>query len=323
MLKGAMASHQTHSANPPKLVKTCSIWRALEAVGDVPTLLILESIWLGDYRFNTIKSRTCLSKPLIAERLNRLVANDVLVRRCYCNKPTRYEYRLTNKGRDLFPVMMMLLRWENIWSANRTQLPVTLTHIDCGHTVSPEPICDHCRQIVRPHDIDWREGPGLDMVEADYTRRRQHRNRQAIAQNLSLLTDSAELLGDRWAGLVMRAIFTNRTRFDQILEDSAMASNILSDRLAWLVENGFLKARLYHISPDRFEYHATAKSFDYLPVLLMLQRWGDLYYGSDAGPPAILHHKTCGARLALIAGCAACHGELNLTNVAMTLSPHR
>ncbi len=314
-----MPNSQARTQESPKLVRTCSIWRVLEVVGDVPTLLILESIWLGDLRFDAIKARTCLSKPLIAERLKKLVASGILERRLYCARPARYGYHLSVKGRDLFPVTMMLLRWEKIWSARRETVQMDLIHSICGKVALPEPMCGNCRTIVRPQDIEWREGPGLDMIEPDYTRRRQHRNRAAIAQNLSLFTESAELLGDRWAGLVMRAIFTGLTRFGEIMQDSGIASNILAERLDWLRDHGFLLAHAYQTSPERFAYHPTAKALDYLPILLMLQRWGDNYYGSDAGPPVIMHHKPCGARLDIFAGCGTCHGALQMENVAMKL----
>lgn len=314
-----MPSNQALKYETPKRVRICSIWRALEVLGDVPTLLILESIWLSDLRFDAIKARTCLSKPLIAERLKKLVASGILERRLYCARPARYEYRLSTKGLDLFPVTMMLLRWEKIWSARREIVQMDLIHNGCGASVSPEPMRGNCQAIVRPRDIEWREGPGLEMVEPDYTRRRQHRKRQAIAQNLSLFTDSAELLGDRWAGLVMRAVFTGLARFGEILQDSGIASNILVERLDWLRNHGFLIAHAYQASPDRFAYHPTAKALDYLPILLMLQRWGDKYYGSDAGPPVIMHHKTCGAQLDIYAGCGACKGALQLDNVTLKM----
>lgn len=314
-----MPNSQARRQESPKLVRTCSIWRVLEVVGDVPTLLILESVWLGDLRFDAIKARTCLSKPLIAERLKKLVASGILERRLYCARPARYGYHLSIKGRDLFPVTMMLLRWEKIWSARREIVQMDLIHSLCGKVVLPEPMCGNCWAIVRPQDIEWREGPGLDMIEPDYTRRRQYRNRAAIAQNLSLFTESAELLGDRWAGLVMRAVFTGLTRFGEIMQDSGMASNILTERLDWLRDHGFLIAHAYQTSPARFAYHPTAKALDYLPILLMLQRWGDIYYGADAGPPVIMHHKICGAQLDIFAGCGTCHGALRMENVALKL----
>lgn len=312
-----MTAQQTNPRSNPKLVRTCSIWRALEVLGDVPTLLILEAIWLGENRFDRIHSRTRLSKPLVTERLKKLNADGILERRLYCAKPPRYEQKLTPKGRALFPVTMMLLRWEKTWSSSGDTLGMRLIHNDCGAPIAPEPLCSHCQGIVRPQDIEWREGPGLSMMEPEYTRRRQHRNRQAIAENISLFTDSAELLGDRWAGLVMRAVYTGLHKFDAILEDSGMASNILADRLAWLVEHGFLKATLYQNSPDRFEYHTTPKSLDYLPILLILQHWGDQYYGSEKGPPVILHHTRCNSQLNIYAGCGNCKEELRLSNIGV------
>lgn len=315
-----MSSNAAFKPAPAKRVRTCSIWRALEVVGDVPILLILEAVWLGESRFGDIRERTCLSRPLLTDRLKKLVADGLLERRLYCERPPRYEYRQTAKGRDLFPVTMMLLRWERIWSAKGKDFQIDLIHKECGKSVMPEPVCGHCRQIVQPQDIDWREGPGLETMEVDYTRRRQHRNRHAIAANLSLFTDSAELLGDRWAGLAMRAAFTDLNKFDQILADSGMASNILADRLAWLVESGFLEMRQYCEGPARFAYYLTRKSLDYLPVLLMLQRWGDHHYPAKAGPPVQLIHNSCGSNLATKAGCGACNRELTLENVRIDVT---
>lgn len=316
-----MASNAALQPAPEKRVRTCSIWRALEVVGDVPILLILEAVWLGESRFGDIRERTCLSRPLVADRLKKLVADGLLERQLYCERPPRYEYRQTAKGRDLFPVTMMLLRWERIWSAKEKDFRIALIHKECGKSVMPEPVCGHCRLILQPQDIDWREGSGLETMEVDYTRRRQHRKRHAIAANLSLFTDSAELLGDRWAGLVMRAIFTDLNRFDQILADSGMASNILADRLAWLVESGFLEMRRYRQGPDRFAYYPSRKSLDYLPVLLMLQRWGDHHYPNETGPPVELIHNSCGMNLAIETGCGACKGELTLENVRIAETP--
>lgn len=300
------------------MVRTCSIWRALEVLGDVPTLLILEAIWLGDNRFESIRNRTCLSKPLLSERLKSLVANGIIRRQSYSERPARFEFVLEPKGQTLFPVTMMLLRWEKTWSSRRDTLGIDLIHQPCGHKTTPVPMCVHCGQAVQAGEIGWQEGPGLGWMEPSYTRRRAQRNRTAIAETVTLFTDAAELLGDRWSSLVMRSAFTGLHKFDEMLADSAMASNILSDRLGWLVERGFLKARVYQTKPDRFAYYPTRKALDYLPILLMLQEWGDRYYASDAGPPVILHHKTCGTPLTLIAGCDECGEELTVDTVELT-----
>ena len=305
------------TASSEGMVRTCSIWRALEVVGDVPTLLILEAIWLGDLRFGAIVDRTGLSKPLISERLKKLVANGLLKRVPYCERPLRYEFRLERKGRDLFPVTMMLLRWEKMWSGHRENVAISLVHESCGKTCVPQLGCGHCGEVVAYRDIEWQEGPGLGWMKPDYTRRRQQRNRSELADTLTLFTDAAELLGDRWSSLIMRSAFTGLNRYDEMQADSAMATNILSERLAWLVERDFLKAKAYQQGPTRYSYHPTAKAYDYLPVLLMLQRWGDQYFASKDGPPVILRHKSCGALLSLVATCDQCGDELEQGSVSL------
>ncbi|MEM7703117.1 MAG: helix-turn-helix domain-containing protein [Pseudomonadota bacterium] len=302
---------------PEGLVRTCSIWRALEVLGDVPSLLILEAIWLGDKRFETIRSRTGLSKPLVSERLKSLVENGIIKRSQYNARPPRFEFELEEKGLALFPVTMMLFRWEKARSTRQPALKIDLVHTSCGHTTTPVPQCRHCGQEVQAQDIGWAEGPGLGWMKPDYKRRRQQRNRTAITENATLFTDAAEVLGDRWSNLVMRSAFTGLNKFDEMLTDSAMASNILSDRLSWLVERGFLRAKVYQTKPDRYAYYPTDKALDYLPILLMLQQWGDRFYASEDGPPLILHHKTCGAKLDLTATCGSCGDELLAENVRL------
>lgn len=302
---------------PEGMVRTCSIWRALEVLGDVPSLLILEAIWLRDVRFEAIRLRTGLSKPLVSERLKALVQNGILARSQYSERPQRFEFVLTQKGLALFPVTMMLFRWEKKWSSRLAKLSLNLVHKECGQPTTPTVQCEHCNEEVRAQDIEWQEGPGMGWMEPSYTRRRQHRNRTAIADSATLFTDAAELLGDRWSSLVMRSAFTGLHKFDEMLADSAMASNILSERLSWLVERDFLRAKAYQTKPDRYAYYPTRKALDYLPILLVLQQWGDQYYAAKAGAPLILRHKTCGAQLKLIAGCGVCGEGLTADNVLL------
>lgn len=308
------------TAPQPGLIRSCSIWRALEELGDLPTLLILEAIWLGDKRFEAICARTSLSRPLISGRLKSLAANGYIRRSAYCERPVRHEFLFEQKGVDLFPVTMMLLFWERKWSSRRQALKIRITHSACSHETTPVPHCRHCRETVRAKDIDWEDGPGLDWVVPHHTRRRQQRDSTVVTDSAMLFVEAAEILGDRWSGLALRSVFTGLHKFDEIQADSAMASNILSDRLQWLVERGMLEARLYQSRPDRYGYHPTTKALDYLPILLMLQLWGDRYFGSPKGPPVILRHRPCGSALELVASCSICDEELRVGTVQVLAS---
>lgn len=271
----------------PKFIRTCSIWRALEVVGDTSVLLIIEASWIGARRFDEFRTRTGLLQTLLSNRLKRLVAAGVFEKALYSETPQRFEYRLTQKGRDLYWPALMMLRWERRWSAPGARLTLKLRHKTCGHVFEPVPTCLKCGDEISARDVDWTEGPGVGWMAARYSRRRQQRHAAEGASNL--MVEVAQITGDRWASLVLRSIFTGIRRFDDIQRDTAMASNILSERLSWLTAQGVIRA--HDLGGRRSEYRLTEKGIDYYPVLLMLLQWGDRYYVSPEGPPLLLSHK--------------------------------
>ena len=123
----------------PKFIRTCSIWRALEVVGDTSILLILEASWIGARRFDEFRARTGLLQTLLSDRLKRLVAANVLEKVLYSEAPPRYEYRMTQKGRDLYWPALMMLRWERRWTPTDGRLQLRLRHKTCGHVFEPTP----------------------------------------------------------------------------------------------------------------------------------------------------------------------------------------
>lgn len=301
---------------PAKLIRTCSIWRALEIVGDTPTLLILEAAWLGARRFDDFWRETRLLKALLSDRLKRLVEANVLEKEQYSTAPPRFFYRQTEKGRDLYPVALMLLQWEKDWgaSAGDTRRTITLTHKPCGHDFDALPACSHCHENIDATQVDWQEGPGVGWMAPLHSRRRQLRESSGAG---SLLFDqAAQLMGDRWASLIMRSIFTGIRTFDEIRADTAIATNILSERLSWLIGIGVIRQQQYAAGPVRHEYRLTRKGVAYYPALLLLMQWGDRYYVSPEGPPLLLTHRSCGAALVPRVVCSHCRGPVHARDVS-------
>jgi DNA-binding HxlR family transcriptional regulator len=139
---------------------TCSVARSLSVVGDRWTLLVLRDAFLGVRRFEQFRA-VGLTRHRLADRLKRLVAAGVLDRVRYQDRPSRFEYRLTDKGRDLWPVIVSLTRWGDRWMAGDDGPPVELVHRDCGHTVMPQLACPHCTKPVTARDMRARAGPAL------------------------------------------------------------------------------------------------------------------------------------------------------------------
>lgn len=303
--------------NVPHMIRTCSIWRSLEVLGDTPTLLVLEACWLGARRFDELRERTGLLKALLSDRLKRLVEAGLLDKHIYCKAPPRYEYLLTTKARDTYWITLMLLRWESGWGDDQGKIHVDLTHMTCGHRFVPEPACGHCNNTIDATQVDWEQGPGVGLMAPVYSRRR--RQRDSTRGATSLMDEAAQIMGDRWASLIMRSIFTGIYRFDDIRQDTAIATNVLAERLNWLQAIGVVRQRPYPSNPSRYEYHVTRKGVEYYPVLLMLMRWGDRYYVSPEGPPVILNHHGCGHPLDPQVVCSHCRAPVRAEDVTFEI----
>jgi DNA-binding HxlR family transcriptional regulator len=133
---------------------------------------------------------------------------------------------------------------------------------------------------------------------------------QAFADLNCSIAKPLSVLGERWALLVIRDVSLGRCRFEEIQSSLGLASNVLSQRLATLIDEGILERRPYGARPDRFEYGLTEKGRELTPVLWALLRWGDKWTTGEAGPPLELVHADCGEVFHMLPTCSACGEEL-------------
>ena len=115
-------------------------------------------------------------------------------------------------------------------------------------------------------------------------------------QNCSIAR-TLEVIGDRWTLLIVRDVSLGRHRFDQLLESLGLASNVLTDRLTRLVDEGILERVQYSDRPPRFEYHLTSKGRDLGTSLLALMQWGDRYLSEK--PPRLARRRSDGAAVSV------------------------
>lgn len=131
--------------------RSCSIARTLDIVGEKWALLAVREVFLGNRRFDEMIRRTGAPRDTLAARLRTLVASGILERRQYSEHPARYEYRLTEAGRDLYPVIVTLMRWGDKHLVGEGGPPLVLEH-NCGHRLVAELVCESCGEPVDPRD---------------------------------------------------------------------------------------------------------------------------------------------------------------------------
>lgn len=142
------------------LAKTsCPVSRAVERVGDPWVLMILREVFLGSRRFDEFQRNTGASPHILSQRLKQMCADGILRKRAYSAHPLRHEYLLTEKGRDLWPVIVMLKAWGDKWLG--TEGAVTLTHKGCGHQMTPRLTCPDCGEALDARDVIADLGPDL------------------------------------------------------------------------------------------------------------------------------------------------------------------
>lgn len=132
-----------------------SVAAALDVVGDRWVFLILREAFFGVRRYDELRQNTGASPNILADRLKRLVSARIFDRIRYGEHKNRYEYQLTEKGRDLYPTIVMLLAWGDRWESGKKGPPLQLVHRTCGHELDPQVVCGACGDRVSVSDVDW------------------------------------------------------------------------------------------------------------------------------------------------------------------------
>ena len=130
----------------------CSVARALEIVGERWTILILRDAFLGVRRFDDFQRNLGIARNVLNVRLHRLTEAGVLERRRYQERPERYEYRLTDMGRDLWPAVVALMQWGDRW-LGQGDPPLAIEHRGCGGSVDDRRVCTRCHTPLELHDV--------------------------------------------------------------------------------------------------------------------------------------------------------------------------
>ena len=140
--------------------QACSIAGALELIGERWSLLVLRDVFLGVHRFDELAGGLGIARNVLRDRLTLLVAEGILEKRRYQDRPERFEYHLTEKGRDLWPVIHSIMSWGDKHTPPPGGPATVLVHRDCGGAIDGERRCATCGAEVTVDDVKALPGPG-------------------------------------------------------------------------------------------------------------------------------------------------------------------
>lgn len=140
----------------------CSVANALEIIGDRWNLLILRDAFMGVRRFEDFHNDLGIARNILSNRLEKLQTAGIMEATPYQDRPPRHEYRLTERGKDLFDVLLALWRWGDRWDPPTAEPMRQLIHLECGQPTHSVPACAHCGKELTRSDL--RIVPGLEVL---------------------------------------------------------------------------------------------------------------------------------------------------------------
>ncbi len=139
---------------------------SVDRLGDRWTQMVIASLFLGASRFDAIQRECGIAPNLLSVRLKELVDGGLLLRRRYQTGPERFEYVLTPKGMDMYPIALTLMAWGDRWLTTGVGAPLLLTHVPCGSRLEPTVVCAACGEEPHPRDVTFgpATGPGDHVI---------------------------------------------------------------------------------------------------------------------------------------------------------------
>ncbi len=144
---------------PPGTNRKDSVLAALEIMPERWAFLVLRESFFGVRRFSEFRRSLGIARNTLTDRLNRLVEHGVLIKARISESNEWEEYRLTDMGRDLYPVVVALMQWGDRWLAE-DGAPLRLSHKGCGGELVLELQCSRCKAKLDGRDVQYERGPG-------------------------------------------------------------------------------------------------------------------------------------------------------------------
>jgi DNA-binding HxlR family transcriptional regulator len=138
----------------------CTIARSAAVLGDHWNLLLVRQACLGTRRFDDFQRELGIGRNILTRRLNQLVDEEIMRRVEYQDSPRRFEYRLTQRGREVYPVLAAMAAWGERWLVGPEGTPLVLHHTACDHDMHAVVVCSECDVPLSVREVTAHRGPG-------------------------------------------------------------------------------------------------------------------------------------------------------------------
>lgn len=165
-IRAAKRSRRSSDSSQFMRGRPSSVSLSLQVIGDKWTFLVIREAFLGVRRFDKLVAELNIAPNILTDRLNRLIDSGIFRKQKYQDLPERFEYRLTDMGKDLYGSLVAMMAWGDRWQS-RGGPPIQLTHSTCGNDFMPVVICDRCRKPVTAHNMKYRVKYDPREYEAD------------------------------------------------------------------------------------------------------------------------------------------------------------
>ena len=285
----------------------------LQLLGDRWTVALLLDAFLGVRRFDDFQQRLGIPRNTLTQRLKTLTQLGLLTQRPYQQRPQRLAYHLTAKGLTLYNHVLMMWLWERRWGSRQLALPKRLVHRSCGHPFVPELACTACGEKAGLNDFTFslKTNPAL-LFTTTTPRQRGARLTPQESSQMGL-----GLRVDRWALLIVAALFLGCHHFDQISHVLGIGSSVLTRRLGSMVESGLLLCQADLIDTRRKVYRLTPASRDLFGYILCFSSWASRHHFDQASSISPTH-KGCGKAFVPQVVCNLCRVPLKPQDVSFS-----
>ncbi|WP_426563844.1 winged helix-turn-helix transcriptional regulator [Angustibacter sp. McL0619] len=278
-------------------------------VADEWTLWIVQMALRGMTQYNEWLNAGPISSSVLTSRLAGLVDTGVLERVQYSARPPRYDYALTARGRQMWPILLCMWAWEQAWVNDPGEHLPLMRHSRCGNIFAPVMVCSECDEAVGARDVQGRFGPSGGWprsIPAGTTRRRSSQGDRPG----ELVVQTMALIGNRWSSAVLGAAFMGADRFREFEQWTGAPPTIVADRLRTFCEIGVLDRQPNPDRPDWAVYHLTDKGRAFFPVIAALFEWGQRWFQAPEGPAIRLRHHERGHAFHPRLMCGECQQRL-------------